>query len=159
MTDKELYDIMVRDFASKQYDAIKDYSPSYSELRYLYYKSCDEEIIAKIINKITFRYAKCETISEIRTNGEIKTIIIPYEDAMNFVSLAKAQHLKFHFDVEGYRSTPSFDTIGVIINDYEEPRVKRILARIIEDKINYSHAITDQQKMNLIMNRKINHLK
>lgn len=146
ITHKEYCDILERDFAEKQFDAIKHVKPSYFEYREIYYKESDEAIIASAYNSIRLRYAKPDPIEKLKQNGEINVVSIPDENFMNFVSLAKANQIPFSLDNRGRYSTPSFELVSVVYNTYNEQKIKSILNRIAVEKVKYYHAIVPEQE-------------
>lgn len=144
ITDKELYDLLVEKFSTDQFDAIKDMKPSYFENRTIYFREADEQIIARIVNELTLKYVKSENLEEITKHGSTSTLLLPVSDVMNFTSLAKANKLPFYLDTVGHYTTPSLDTIGIVVNTYNEEKLNAIVMHLANLKLSH-HALVPEQ--------------
>lgn len=141
VTGEEYAVIRKEQFAEKGFEALADLRMTYWEFRDIYYKAVDEPLIAAAYNSIILNYAKCNSVAELKEFGPIQMEKIPTDDFMNFVSLAKANHLRFYIDNHGDYALPSLDTIHVLYNEHQEGKMNGILARMINDKIDHSHMI------------------
>lgn len=128
-------------FADEGYDAIKDLNPSYYETRQLTYKKIDEPFVASILNSIRFAYAKSDDLQTVSIPGldVVSYIDVPVEDMMNFVSLAKANHVPFHLDCFGRFGTPNFEKIRVVYSSSKDDMMQGIVSRMINEKFALSH--------------------
>lgn len=146
VTFEEYSKILEDQFAIQQYDAIKNIKPSYFENRDIYYKISDEPIIARIINDIQLKYAKCNDLEMLNRRDNTLVITIPYTNFMNFVSLAKHNHIPFHIDISGRFSKPSLETVSIVINECDKEFVMNILNRIATEKVMFSHQINNKHQ-------------
>lgn len=143
ITGEEYAVIRKERFADEGWDALKNLKPAYWEFRDVYYKACDEPLIAAAYNSITLIFAKCDPLNDlvsISKQSPLRLIDIPQgQEFMNFVSLAKANQLRFYIDNIGQFATPSLDKVRVIYNEHQGEKLKGILERMVVDKISFSH--------------------
>lgn len=132
-------------FADEGYAALADIKPSCWNFQDIYYRAVDEPIVASVYNMITLEYAKCNPLQELMQFGELCMEDLPLNNFMNFVSLAKANGLRFYIDTRGDFATPSFDTIHVVYNECQKEKMASIIDRLINDKVVYSHALDMDQ--------------
>jgi len=138
----EEYAVIRKDrFAEEGFEALSDLRMTYWEFRDIYYKAVDEPLVASVYNSIVLNYAKCNSMAELKEFGPVQMQKIPADDFMNFVSLAKANNVRFYIDHHGDYALPSLDTIHVLYNEHQEGKINSILERMINDKIEYSHMI------------------
>ncbi len=128
-------------FAAEGYDALAGLNPSRWEFRDIYYRAIDEPIIASVYNSMVLQYAKCNPLEELTHYGALALEDIPASNFMNFVSLAKANGLRFYIDNKGDYAVPSFQSIHVIYNTCQSEKMSGILDRLLHDKVAYSHAL------------------
>lgn len=121
-------------FAEDGYAVLENLRPVYWEFRDVYYKAVDEPLVAAAYNSVTLNYAKCNPLMEVKERGELALEQIPVNDFMNFVSLAKANGLRFYLDNLGDYATPSLKFVNVIYNQHQAPLLWGIMDRMIEDK-------------------------
>ena len=129
-------------FAEEGWEFIADCKEGYFELRDVYYKACDEPLVASVYHSITLGYAKCnglEELTRIADKSPLRLADISASDFMNFVSLAKANHLRFYIDNTGQYAIPALGKIRVIYNQHQGELLQSILTRMTEDKVAYSH--------------------
>jgi len=139
VTSEEYDRIRYERFATESWSALENIKPVYREFRDFYFKACDEPIIASIYNSITMEFARCNPLDEILEPycfADVPTI-----DFMNFVSLAKANNLKFYIDNIGDFSIPSFDAAHIIIGQHQYDKFDAIMQRMADDKISDSHVL------------------
>jgi len=141
VTGEEFAVIRKERFATESFAAIADLRPSYFEFRDVYYKAVDEPLVAGVYNQVTLSYAKCNSLMEMREHGTLGMEQIPLSDFMNFVSLAKANGLRFYIDNDGDFANPTFSYVNVIYNSYQENKLAGIKARMIFDKVEHSHIL------------------
>lgn len=146
----EEYAALKRDrFAAEGWEGIANCKEAYFEFRDVYYKACDEPLIASVYNSITLAYAKCsplEELTRLASQSPLCLADVSIGDFMNFVSLAKANHLRFYIDNTGQFAIPSLDKVRVIYNAHQKDLLESILNRMIEDKVSYSHLSTSREK-------------
>lgn len=142
----EEYAVILKDrFAAEGYKAIADLKQAYWEFRDVYYKACDEPLVAAAYNSITLQYAKCDPLADLPE--PLHMIDVPLGDFMNFVSLAKTNHLLFYIDNTGLFSVPSLKNIHVIYSAHQQQTLDGIVARMIDDKVEFSHMLdSDPQR-------------
>lgn len=126
-------------FANEGWDALAGLNMAYWEFRDVYFRDIDEPIIASVYNKITLEYAKCDSVTDLMTRGPMHLKQIPIDDFMNFVSLAKANKLRFYIDTEGIYSIPSLEYVNVIYNEQQTQLLEAITARMLHDKTSHSY--------------------
>jgi len=149
VTMEEYAVIRKEKFATESYDALEDLVPAYFEFRDVYYKDIDEPIVASIYNSIKLAYAKCDPLLELKERGDLALKKIPSMDFMNFVSLAKANNLKFYIDNTGDYAVPSLDHVNVIYNTYNKEKISNIMNYMMETTIEQSHMIESPKKESL----------
>ena len=138
----EEYAVIRKDrFASEGWDCVANLKPAYWEFRNVYYRECDEPIIASVYQQIVLPYAKCNSLRELKERGPLQMKKIPLSDFMNFVSLAKASNLRFYIDTLGDYEKPSLKNIHVLYNEYQQPKMDDVVDRMIGDKVNFSHVL------------------
>ena len=138
----EEYAVVRKDkFASEGWGALAQLIPAYFEFRDVYYKAADEPFVASAYNTIVLQYAKCNDLASLKSRGQLCLQKIPASDFMNFVSLAKANNLRFYIDNLGEYATPSLETINVLYNKHQQGKMQGIVDRMIGDKVNYSHIL------------------
>lgn len=126
-------------FATEGWDCVANLKPAYWEFRDVYYKDCDAPIIASVYQHITLQYAQPNSIGELRDHGVLSLQKVPVKDFMNFVSLAKANHLRFYVDTRGDFEKPVLDTVNVVYNDHQKGKMSEIMGRMVKDKVTFSH--------------------
>jgi len=144
VTGEEYAVIRKEHFADEGWSALEDLKQSYWEFRDVYYKACDEPLIAAAYNSITLQYAKCDPLSEIIE--PVQMADIPATDFMNFVSLAKANKLRFYIDNAGDFAKPSLENIHVIYGQHQSEKMQGILNRMVKDKVEYSHVLECRER-------------
>lgn len=137
ITGEEFAVIRKDRFAEEGWEALENLKPAYWEFRDVYYKACDEPRIATAYNSITLQYAKCDALADL--HGPVHMIDVPVTDFMNFVSLAKANNLRFYIDNVGDFATPSLETVHVIYSEFQQEKLQGIVERMMDDKIEFSH--------------------
>ena len=152
VTGEEYAVIRKQRFAEDGWEALKDLKMAYWEFRDVYFRDVDEPIIASVYNKITLEYARCNSLGEMLQNGPLHLAQITSTDFMNFVSLAKANHLRFFIDTEGLYATPSLKHVNVIFNESQSEKLAGIIDRMMDDKVAYSHIMDRPALQSLINN-------
>lgn len=155
VTSEEFAVIRKERFAEEGYAALADLRPSYFEFRDVYYRDLDAPLVAGVYNRINLSYAKCNSLMEMKERGDLRLEKIPRADFMNFVSLAKANGLRFYIDNDGDFANPSIDLVNVIYNGYQEGKLSGIKQRMVTDKVQHGQIISSQhpalsQKLNSI---------
>lgn len=145
VTAEEYAVIRKEKFATEGWEALAGLTPAYWEIRDVYYKAADEPLVAAAYNSIVLQYAKCNDLSSLQSRGELCLQKVPASDFMNFVSLAKANNLRFYIDNLGDFAVPSFETINVLYNKRQEETLLDIVTRMIEDNAEYSHVLSSSQ--------------
>lgn len=146
----EEYAVVRKDrFASEGWNCVANLKPAYWEFRDIYYKDCDEPLIASVYQHITLQYAKCDSLGELKQRGPMRMQNIPANDFMNFVSLAKARKLRFYIDSLGEYEKPSLETIHVLYNDYQQEKMDLVVEQMISDKVSYSHVLNTPSRPTL----------
>lgn len=103
------------------------------------FRKIDEPIVFSLHHKIALNYTKPCKYGDLINNGDVSFTLIPYNEFMNFASLAKSNHLPFALD-NGYFCKPCRNAVAVIYNSCREETVKQIKSRIIRDLTNNSHS-------------------
>lgn len=139
---QEEYAVICKDrFADEGWDCVANLKPAYWEFRDVYYRDCDKPLIASVYQHIALQYAKSDSLGDLRKFGPMRMQKVSARDFMNFVSLAKANKLRFYIDTLGEYETPSFDTINVLYNEYQQQKMDLVMGRMNQDKVKYSHAM------------------
>lgn len=147
MVTAEEYAVVRKDrFADEGWDSVANLKPAYWEFRNVYYKASDEPLIASVYQHIALQYAKCDSLGELKQRGPMRLQKVPMDDFMNFVSLAKANKLRFYIDTLGDYETPSLNTVNVLYNEHQQQKMDVVLGRMIEDTVSYSHVISNPSK-------------
>lgn len=146
ITGEEFAVIRKERFAEEGWDCLADVKPSYWEFRDVYYKEADAALVAEAYHAVTLQYAKPDDLSTLMCNGPIEMMDISCSDLMNFVSLSKANGLRFYFDLHDEFDTPSLDKIHVIYNRSQRDILDGITDRMISDKVTYSHLIDEADR-------------
>jgi len=141
VTAEEYAVIRKERFAEEGWAALSDLKMAYWEFRDVYFKDIDAPLIASVYNKIRLEYAKSDHITELMAHGPMHLKQITIDDFMNFVSLAKANGLRFHIDNDGVYSIPSLDHVNVIFNESQIDILQGITARMLNEKISGSHSL------------------
>lgn len=152
----EEYAVIRKDkFAEQGWDCVANLKPAYWEFRNVYYRECDEPIIASVYQQITLPYAKCDSLSELKSRGPMRLKKIPASDFMNFVSLAKALKLRFYIDTNGDFEKPSLDNIHVLYNEHQQQKMDEVVDRMIKDKVDFSHILDTPARpaLNSVINK------
>lgn len=141
MVTFEEYAVTRRDrFANESFACLEDMRPSYWEFRSVYYHSIDAPDVAAVYNQISLEYARPNTLQDLLSHDAVSQRDFPATDFMNFVSLAKANHLRFFIDT-GIYDVPSIDHIHVIYNNNQNEDIMGIISRMMHDKVQNSHFI------------------
>jgi len=144
VTGEEFAVIRKEHFAEQGWQSMKDLKPSYWEFRDVYYKACDEPLVAAVYNSITLQYSKCDLLADLPE--PVDMIDVPKKDFMNFVSLAKTNKLRFYIDHFGDFAVPSLDNIHVIYSQHQSEKLYGVLTRMLSDKIEFSHVLEDRER-------------
>lgn len=159
ITSEEFDAIKEQQFAKRSFEALSDFQVTQWKFRNVHYKAVDEPIIAAVMNDIRTRYAKCNLLSDVKKGGgDLRHIAVPQDNFANFVSLAKANGLKFYLDNRGSYFEPSFSEFHVIYNNHQEELVEQIRNRMLYEKVEKSHAVSDAQAQSLPLHHIITHI-
>lgn len=139
VTQEEFAEIRKERFAAEGWAALENLVPVYWEFREVYYKACDEPLIASVYNAITLEYARCTPLDDMYGNRLL--LSVPLEDFMNFVSLAKANKVKFYIDNLGDYAIPSLVDVHVVYCEHQSETIYGIMERLVNDKVSGSHII------------------
>lgn len=134
VTGEDFAVILKERFAEEGYEAIQNLKPMYWEYRDVHYKEIDEPLIARAYNSIRLAYAKPNDLMDLTERGPVCLKKIPYADFMNFVSLAKANNLRFYIDNRGEYAVPSLKTVNVLFNEYQKEKMHAITNRLMSEK-------------------------
>lgn len=146
----EEYAVIRKDkFAEEGWDCVANLKPAYWEFRDIYYRKCDEPVIASVYQHIALQYAKCDSLGDLKARGPMLLQKVPANDFMNFVSLAKANKLRFYIDVLGEYEKPCLDTVNVLYNEHQQKKMSDVLDRMINDKVNFSHVLNTPSRPSL----------
>lgn len=147
ITGEDFDKIRNEHFAKQSFACLRDYKVTSWNFRDVYYREVDEPIVAAVINDIRSRYAKCDQMDEVyKLGGELKHYTIPAENFSNFVSMAKANKLKFFIDNRGMFFTPKLEEYHVIYNEVQEELVQNIVKRMFFENVEYNHAVEEHQR-------------
>ena len=146
ITGEEFAVIRKERFAEEGWDCLADVKPSYWEFRDVYYKEADAALVSEAYHAVTLQYAKPNSLGELMCSGPIEMADISTSDLMNFVSLSKANGLRFYFDIHDEFDTPSLDKIHVIYNSSQRDLLEGVADRMISDKVTYSHLIDEADR-------------
>ena len=149
VTAEEYAVIRKERFADEGWDCLANLKPAYWEFRNVYYKDCDEPLIASVYQHIALQYAKCDSLGDLKKLGPMKLQKIPASDFMNFVSLAKANKLRFYIDTLGEYERPALDTINVLYSECQQQKMDKVISRMIDDKVKYSHVLSSSCRPSL----------
>lgn len=105
------------------------------------YRMVDEPLMLSLYHRITLNYTKPCKYGDLIQRGDVSLTLIPYNEFMNFASLAKSNNVLFAID-DGYFYKPCLDAVTVIYNSYQEETIKHIKGRIVSDLTNNSHSST-----------------
>lgn len=144
VTGEEFAVIRKERFAEEGWEALENVKQAYWEFRDVYYKACDEPLVAAAYNSITLQYAKCDPLGDLL--DPVRMIDVPVTDFMNFVSLAKANKLRFYIDNAGDFATPSLETVHVIYSEHQGEKLQSILNRMVSDKVEFSHVLERNER-------------
>ena len=139
ITGEEYAVIRKERFAEEGWSALEDLKMAYWEFRDVYFKACDEPLVAAAYNSITLQYAKCDALSDL--HEPLHMIDVPVTDFMNFVSLAKANCLRFYIDNVGDYAVPSLENVHVLYSEHQTDKLRGILERMMDDKVEFSHVL------------------
>lgn len=128
-------------FAEEGWDCVANLKPAYWEFRDIFYKDCDEPLIASIYQHITLQYAKCDSLGDLKKLGPMRLQKVPVNDFMNFVSLAKANKMRFYIDTLGEYEKSSLDTVNVLYSECQQKKMDGVVQRMIDDKVTLSHVV------------------
>lgn len=160
VTSEEYDQIKKERFAKDGFSALSDLQVTNWKFRTVYYKEVDEPIIAAVVNDIRTKFAKPDMIDEVRRGGgELKHIAVPSDNFANFVSLAKANNLTFYIDNRGSFFKPNLEEYHVIYNSRQQELVMGIQQRLFSEKVSFSHAVSDSQRANRELDKKIDRIK
>lgn len=146
ITGEEFAVIRKGRFAEEGWDCLADVKPSYWEFRDVYYKEADAALVAEAYHAVTLQYAKPDDLSVLMRNGPIEMVDISSSDLMNFVSLSKANGLRFYFDLHSEFDTPSLDKVHVIYNRSQRDVLDGVTDRMISDKVTFSHLVDEADR-------------
>ncbi len=150
ITGEEYDRILERSFAAEGWESIIGLQPTYFEVRKIHFISSDEPYIATAFRDSTLRFARRDDLTTIeRRGGELRLHLIPADPEevfMNFVSLAKANHLPFYLDNLGRFETASLAYINVIYSSRDEELMFAILDRIVTETVDNSHVVPDEER-------------
>jgi len=141
ITSEEFSALREERFAEDGWACLADLKPSYWEFRDVHYKESDEPIIASVYQAVTLDYARPNDLRDVLNCGPIDMISVSATDFMNFVALAKANHLRFYIDKQGDFATPDLEYVNVIYNQSQFDLVSGITERMLHDKVEYSHLL------------------
>lgn len=139
ITGEEFAVLRKERFAEEGWAALAKVKPAYWEYRDVYFKACDEPLVAAAYNSITLQYAKCDPLDKLPE--PVRLVDVPVTDFMNFVSLAKAKGLLFYIDNVGDYAVPSLETIHVVYSVHQQNTLQSILDRMMDDKVAFSHVL------------------
>lgn len=149
ITYEEFAVIRKERFADEGWTCLSDVKPSYWEFRDIYFKEVDEPQIAAAYQTITLQYAQPNDLSELQRYGELDVARISITDFMNFVSLAKANDLRFYIDKVGQFAEPSLDYVNVVFNKRQQELLTNVTNRMMSDKITGSHLVNPEYHLPL----------
>lgn len=137
VTAEEYARIRKECFAKEGWPALANLQPARWEFQDVYYKECDEALVFAAYYAVTLDYAECNDLSDMY--GDLIVTYVPHMDFMNFVSLAKANGLKFHIDglAEYAPATPDF--VPVLYSEHQTEKLYGIYSRLTEDKVAAGH--------------------
>ena len=144
-------------FATKGYESIMELNPAYYETRQLTYKEIDEPFVASVLNTIRFAYAKSDELHVVKNPNidAFSYIDLPVGDMMNFVSLAKANHVPFYLDCFGKFGKPGMDSIRIIYSPTKDKMMGDIVRRMVDEKFQLSHIRTSLDSSSPSLDKKI----
>ena len=141
ITSEEFCALRESRFAEEGWACLADVKPSYWEMRDIHFKESDEAIIASVYQSVTLDYARDNDLRELLDHGPIDMLSVSATDFMNFVSLAKANNLRFYIDKRGDFATPDFKNVHVIFNLSQLDLIGNIQNRMLDDKVEHSHLL------------------
>lgn len=139
VTGEEYAVICKERFATEGWEALQELKPAYWEFRDVYYKACDEPMVAAAYNSVTLQFARPNALADLPE--PLRLVDIPVTDFMNFVSLAKAKGFLFHIDNVGEYAVPSLETVHVVYSTHQQDMLRDIMDRMMDDKVSYSHVL------------------
>ena len=158
ISSEEFDAIKQQQFAKRSFEAFQDLQVTQWKFRNVYYKEADETIVAAVINDIRTRYAKCNLLNDIKKGGgDLAHIAVPQDNFANFVSLAKANNLKFYIDNRGSYYKPNFSEYHIIYNRHQEAIVQQIRNRMLYEKVEQSHAVSVRVEQALPLHHRIDY--
>ena len=128
-------------FAEEGWASVANLKPAYWEFRDIYYRKCDEPLIASVYQHIALQYAKCNSLRELKERGPMLLQKVPINDFMNFVSLAKAKNICFYIDTLGEYEKPNLNTVNVLYNEHQQQKMNDVIDRMIRDKVNFAQVL------------------
>lgn len=108
-------------------------------LRSVYHREADEDIVAGILQRSRFKFAKAGSLSSLSKFGPMKAYIIATADFDNFAAMMRVNGVPYAIDTEGYVMKPKDGEAHVIISKKHEPAVLGILQRIVNANITLAH--------------------
>lgn len=136
-------------FAEEGWDCVANLKPAYWEFRDIYYKDCDAPFIASLYQHITLQYAKCDSLGDLKSRSALRLQKVPANDFMNFVSLAKANKMRFYIDTLGEYEVPALDSVNVLYNEHQQHKMDYVLDRMIQDKVNFAPVLNTPSRPTL----------
>lgn len=115
------------------------------EFRTLTFRSCDEPIIAEMLNSIRLSYAE-QTLTQ---DNDVMCLSVPVNDFLNFSLLAKSNNIQYRIDNESQFGNHRLNEVPVVVKKDDEVMVKRIFKRIVVDKWQGYHCIDDNDRISL----------
>lgn len=137
VTAEEYARVRKERFATEGWPSLANLQPVRWEFRDIYYKQCDEALIYAAFYAVTLDYAKCNDLNDMY--GERLVAFVPHMDFMNFVSLAKANGLKFYIDALSEYAPATPDFVPVLYCAHQTEKLYGIFTRLTEDKVTAGH--------------------
>lgn len=142
VTDEEYDKICEQRFAVEGFNCLDGLDTAYYEGRDIIYKASDENIIASVLNDISFRWAKCPSLEEMQSNGRLKVIDIPVNQMKNFYVHMQKYGVPFCIDNDANRK-PNFEVLHVLYNATDHDTVMKLVTGLALATMSMAHISID----------------
>lgn len=139
VSDDEYQAIKDAKFASQGWNSLAGLQPAKWVTRSVFCKESDAALVESLYQQIHCKFAKGDSLQDMKAFGPLETYDILASDFDNFVSLAHANMLPFYVDTEGKVKTPTPAHINVVTAQCHRPKTLGVLERIVNANITLAH--------------------
>lgn len=135
VTEDEYNTIKTERFAREGWRALQGLQVAKWELRDLYFKRADTEIVSSILLKEKTRFVKPMGLSDLQGFGKFSVYTVDAADFDNFVSMMHANMVPFGLDIEGRFHSVSLSNISVLVPDMFKEKYLAVREYIVNANI------------------------